>query len=312
MEREVREQPELLRANCGRYFEELRKFLGGKHYEMVVLAARGSSDHAALYARYLIEIHLGIPAVLAAPSVLTVFGTRVHYPRCLCVGISQSGAAPDVAEVLSDAREQGHATLAITNTPGSRVTQAAEWSLILETGKEESVAATKTYTASLLALFQLVRALAGNLPDPQTTLPDEGWLERTRMEAEKVAQTVVDGNPVFALSRGYSFATGQEAALKLMECALIAAKGYSVADFQHGPRALAGPKSVAVVFGKHKLELEAQGCTVIQAPAPAVEHPSHAPIGEIMFGQWLALYAARAKGLNPDDPQFIRKITETR
>jgi glutamine---fructose-6-phosphate transaminase (isomerizing) len=309
MEQEVREQPSRLRENSERYSAELRNAIGGQEFDMVLLAARGSSDHAALYARYLFEIHLGIPVSLAAPSVLTRYGSRVRYPRCLAVGISQSGAAPDVSEVLSSLREDGHTTLAITNTPGSRLTQVAEHALLLEAGNESSVAATKTYTTSLLVLYQLVRALGAELPEPE--LPGEDWLASTLELAEAAQGPAIRATTLFALARGYSFCTAQETALKLMECALLPCKSYSTADFQHGPRALAGHGSAALCYGAAPEGLEEQGCEVILAPEAPTSAEEIKPVWEIFFGQWLALLAARARGLDPDRPEHIQKVTQT-
>jgi glucosamine--fructose-6-phosphate aminotransferase (isomerizing) len=232
----------------------------------------------------------------------------VKYSNCLAVGISQSGAAPDVAEVLSSLRAEGHATLAITNTANSRLTKEAEHSILLGAGQETSVAATKTYTSSALALYEVVRALGADLPAP--ACPGDEWIEKARTAAEAVSGAVVRSNPVFALGRGYGFSTAHESALKLMECALIPAKAYSSADFEHGPKALAGYGSVAISFDGAKPELAAQGCEIIHAPeAPA--SGTIQPVWDVIFGQWLALLCARARGLNPDEPQHIRKVTQT-
>lgn len=279
---------------------------------MVLLVARGSSDNAALFARYLIEVYLGIPVSLAAPSVLTQYGSRVRYRNCLAVGISQSGAAPDVAEVLRLLRDEGHVTIAMTNTAGSLLTDIAGTSLQFEVGPERSVAATKTYTASLLALYELVRALGGTLPNPESLLPDDGWVELTRKAAMDAGGAIVRSNPVFALGRGYSFATAQESALKLMECALIPAKSYSSADFEHGPKALAGHGSAAISFSGPMAELAAQGCEIVPAPKARVVEEAIHPIWDAMFAQWLALHCARSRGLNPDDPRHLHKVTLTR
>lgn len=300
MEAEIREQPSVLAR--ARYFDLLRA-LDLRRPESVLLIARGSSDHAALYARYLIEIHLEIPAVLAAPSVWTRFGKRPRYQNALAVGISQSGAAPDVAEVLSAMREDGHQTLAVTNTPDSRITQAAEHTLLLSAGPERSIAATKTYTASLLAMHELVRALGGGLEVPD--LPESEWIEATLQRAQEGLGPVLRCAPLFALGRGYGFATAQETALKLMECALLPCKAYSTADFEHGPKALAGPGSAAVVFG------EAASGEVVVAPEAPVRAELK-PLWDIVFGQWLALLAARARGLDPDAARNLSKVTETR
>ncbi len=308
MEREISEQVDLFQRLPAQYQAVLSGF--DRDFEMVVIAARGSSDHAALYARYLLEIHLQMPVSLAAPSVLTRYGSRVHYPNCLAIGISQSGAAPDVAEIIGTLREQGHATLAITNTPGSRLTEAAERTLHLETGDELSVAATKTYSASLLAVYQLCRALGADLPDPVGLLPGDDWLKSSGAFAEEVVDQVVGAEAVFALARGYGFATALETGLKLMECALIPCRSYSVADFQHGPRALAGPGTTVIGFGSEPLGLEGQECSFIHPGVPPAHEALH-PIWDILFSQQLALLAARDKGLNPDDPRHLKKVTET-
>lgn len=310
MESEVRAQPQLLASNCERYFNEAQFGLGSVEPEMVLLVARGSSDNAALFARYLIEIHLGIPVALAAPSVLTRYQSRLKYPKCLGIGISQSGAAPDVAEVLQHLNDDGHQTLAITNRPGSLVASTASSHIDLGVGEEKSVAATKTFTATLLALVQVIRAMGGKLDSPAAHLPTEEWLEHQRKTAESESGFLNRFAPIFCLSRGYGFSIAQETALKLMECALIPAKSYSTADFEHGPKALAGPGSAAIIYGEHSDHLQKQGCRIIKAPT--YNGPDYfAPIAQVMFGQWMALYAARSRNLNPDDPKFIQKVTET-
>ena len=301
------EQPGVLESNAPRYLDELSAAMADKKFEMVLLAARGTSDHAALYAKYLAEIHLGIPVSLAAPSVITKYGSDVRYPRCLAVGISQSGAAPDVSEVIAHLRSQGHATLAITNTAGSRLVQESEHSLILDAGPENAVAATKTYTASLLAIYQLVRALGGDLPAPE--LPDHAWMEMSREEAAAALGPILRYSPLFALARGYSFCSAFETALKLMECSLLPCRAYSTADFEHGPKALATEGTAAIVFGEVASALSDHGCVPVAAP-PCSPGPS-APMCDVVFGQWLALLAARARGIDPDNPQIISKVTRT-
>lgn len=314
MEAEIQEQPKMLAGRCKAYFQGALAALSQCRPEVILLAARGSSDNAALYGRYLIEIHLGIPAVLASPSVWTRYGRKIRYPRCLAIGISQSGAAPDVAEVLTALRHDGHTTLAITNTPNSRLTDVAEHSLILDAGAERSVAATKTYSASLLALAQVVRVLGGDLPDPASFLPDDDWASLCQERAVAECGVLLRSEPLFALARGYGFSTANETALKLMECARLACKSFSTADFQHGPKALAGHGAAAVVFGEPADWLRAQGCEVLQAPLPPEPRgvPSvYAPLWDVFFSQWLALTAARHRGLDADDPQFLKKVTET-
>ena len=310
MELEIREQPALLAANSESYHQQFESiFASQAPFDMVLLAARGSSDNAALYARYLIEIHIGIPVSLAAPSVITRYHSSIRFPgRTLAIGISQSGAAPDVAEFLAYMNEQGHMTLGITNTADSRLTKTASSSVLLSVSKENSVAATKTYTATLCALYQMVRALGGTLGE--LPLPDQAWLEKCHDDALIASGPVNRCNPVFALARGYGFCTALETALKLMECALVPCKAYSAADFEHGPKALAGHGSVALSYFGAMPGLRDQGCEIIEVDAPDVPAPV-APIWDIIFGQWLALHVARSRGLNPDAARHLNKVTET-
>ena len=307
MESEVRQQPEVLSTNAPRYLAELKSALKGKSFDMALLAARGSSDNAALYARYLIEIHLGIPVSLAAPSVITKFGSEMRYPKCLAIGISQSGAAPDVSEVIAHLRKQGHTTVGITNTPGSLLDQESAFCLCLDAGLEEAVAATKTYTASLLAIYQLVSALGADLPDPD--LLYDSLIEEYCEAAEKSLGAVLRCSTIFALSRGYNYCTAYETALKLTECALLPCKPYSTADFEHGPKALANYGSAAIVFGDVPKHLADYGCIPLQAPRHC-DRPCR-PISDIVYGQWVALLASRARGPDPDSPQIITKVTKT-
>lgn len=308
MQSEIESQPGHLNAQWARYGEQLREILSGKSFDLVVLCARGSSDHAALYTRYLIEISLGIPVSLAAPSVLTRYGRALKLSNSLVIGISQSGTAPDIAEVLGSARSSGQTTLAITNSDGSRVERAADHHLCLSVGKEQSVAATKTFSASLVAGYELVRALGGHLPDPQ--LPTDAWVTECREWAETSAGLFLRSQPIFSIGRGYSFATASEAAIKLMECALLPCKAYSSADFQHGPKALAGAGS-ALVDWTSEVTLD-QPVSILRPPSlpDGISEPC-APWWHIIAGQWLALQCSRSRGLDADKPQFIQKVTET-
>lgn len=312
MEREILSQPEVLRENVDHYLAEARRALWSRNLDMILLVARGSSDHAAIYARYLFEVYLGIPVTLSAPSVITRYKADVKYKRALAIGISQSGAAPDVAEVLRKLRFEDHITLGITNTPESPLTRVSEYKLMLNAGDEISVPATKTFTATLLALYQSARALGANLPDPTPCLPDREWLRECQATAKEHAPHVIGLSPVFTLGRGFAFPTALETALKLMESALIVAKGYSSADFEHGPKALAGEGSLAIGFGGSYDALGEQNCLVLRCPEPIQEVPETLlPLWHIVYSQFLALETARIRGIDPDSPQFIRKITQT-
>lgn len=313
MEAEINAQADLLPTLAEHYYDTFRSQIGSKTYDLVVLVARGSSDNVATYARYLIEIQLGIPVVLAAPSVLTVFRRFARYPaKTLVIGISQSGAGPDVSAVLEEAQKAGCETLAITNVEGSRLTQHANILLHLGAGEEKSVAATKTYSASLLAAFMLVRVLDPSMPFASTELPGKDWFDTCRAHAETYYSEMLGAGPFFSVGRGFSFSTANEVAIKLMECALIPCHAYSSADFQHGPKALAGLGSVILDFTNGLAQTLHQPTTFILPPTPTriVSDPL-LPFWQIPFGQWMALRLARERGLDPDRPQYIQKVTET-
>jgi glucosamine--fructose-6-phosphate aminotransferase (isomerizing) len=209
--------------------------------EWVVIAARGTSDNAARYAQYLFGAHNRLGVALAVPSLFTLYGTPPKLGRALTIGISQSGQSPDVLAVIVEARRQGGATLAITNDPSSPLAQAAEMSLLLSTGAEESIAATKTYTNQLLLLAMLSAELSGDAAH-------QGALERV---PALVAAALVDGSRIediafefsgagrfVVLGRGFNYCTAFEIALKMKETSYVLAEPYSVADLLHGPVAM--------------------------------------------------------------------------
>lgn len=304
MERELRAQAPLLAENIRKYRKAACGHLAGMRPRGIVLVARGSSDNAALLARYLFETHLRVPVSLAAPSVLTRYGAEVDYQGYLAIGVSQSGAGPDVAEILSLVRSQGGATLAVTNVPGSPVSEAADATILMETGSEEAVAATKTYTAALAILYEAARALGAGLPEPR--LPDDAWIEHCRALASDALPSLLGSQVLFSVARGYRFSTACETALKLIECALLPCKAYSTADFAHGPLALAGPGSCVVSFGEEVPGLDSQ---VVLGPDCGDKPDS--PLLDVVFSQWLALLAARERGYDPDAPPRITKVTKT-
>jgi glucosamine--fructose-6-phosphate aminotransferase (isomerizing) len=307
MEREIMEQPAALQELHDRLPASLAKLQLRDDYEEIVLIARGSSDNAATYLRYLVEIYLQVPAILAAPSVQTVYGSEVMYRKALGVAISQSGESADVRSIVANLRSQGHDTLAITNTPGSPLAREADQHICLDVGKETSIAATKTYSASLLAAYHLASALGAGLTAPR--LPDQQRMSRARSAATSAAEKVMACQAMFSLARGLSFASAQETALKLIECALIPCQSYSLADFAHGPMAIAANDVGAIVFGKAPDSLLATDCQVIAAP-DSYDSPD-SPISEIVFGQFLALEVARLKGIDPDTPRNLSKVTST-
>ncbi|WP_422774912.1 SIS domain-containing protein [Plantactinospora sp. WMMC1484] len=309
---------------------------GPKH---VVFTARGTSDHAALYAAYLTEIRLGLPAGLASPSTITVFGARPDLSQALVVGVSQSGGSPDLTEVLRVAREAGALTLAVTNAPDSPLSNAAELAVDVAAGHERAVAATKTYTAELLALLMLVEGIRAG----DGALPAQ---ERAALEAlpELAGRTLADPTPgqlasryrfadrMVTTGRGYAYPTAREAALKLMETSYLPALAFSGADLLHGPLAMTDPdvpvlavvgggaggaamRDVVAKVAERGADLVVVGPgevagTAAQLPVPEVDE-RYAPLLDILPVQRLALALALARGEDPDAPRGLHKVTAT-
>jgi glucosamine--fructose-6-phosphate aminotransferase (isomerizing) len=205
----------------------------------VLLAARGTSDHAALYAKYLIETRLGLPAGLVSTSTHTVYGASMHLADTLWIAISQSGRSPDLVESSAAARRYGALTLAVTNSPDSPLAQVCELQLHLHAGPERSVAATKSYTASLLTLWLLVAAWGGLEVRDARRLPALA-AEGLATDVEPLASHYRFASRLVATSRGYAYPTAREAALKLMETCHLQAQAFSGADLLHGPIAMVG------------------------------------------------------------------------
>ncbi|MFC3501145.1 SIS domain-containing protein [Micromonospora krabiensis] len=305
----------------------------------VVFTARGTSDHAALYGAYLTEIRLGLPAGLASPSVVTLYDAQPDLSDALVVGVSQSGGSPDLTEVLKAARASGALTVAVTNAPDSPLTHVAEFSVDIAAGHERAVAATKTYTAELLALLMLVEGVRAG----DGVLPAE---ERAALAAlpELAAQTLADPTPaqlapryrfaaqLVTTGRGYAYPTAREAALKLMETSYLPALAFSGADLLHGPLAMTDPDVpvLAVVgsgpggrsmgevlprLGERRADVVVVGSADVEGATriavPEVDE-RYAPLLDILPLQRLALALALARGEDPDAPRGLKKVTATR
>ncbi|MCM4076942.1 SIS domain-containing protein [Paractinoplanes hotanensis] len=306
----------------------------------VVFVARGTSDHAALYGAYLSEIRLGLPVASASPSAITLFGARPDFTGSLVVGVSQSGGSPDLTGVLQVARETGGLTLAVTNNPESPLARAAELSIDVAAGHERAVAATKTYTAELLALLLLVegiRAGDGVLPaeersalDKLPQLAEDALADRT---ADDLAQRYRFASRMVTTGRGYAYPTAREAALKLMETSYLPALAFSGADLLHGPLAMTDPdvpvlavvgdgpggqsmRDVVTRLGERRADVVTIGATDVPGAAgrlsvPAVTDERYSALLDILPLQKLALSLALARGEDPDAPRGLKKVTST-
>ena len=302
-----------------------------------VIAARGSSDHAALYAKYLFGVRNHTMVALAAPSMFTSYHRPPSLEGNCVIGISQSGAAPDVIAVIEEAARQGVVTLAVTNDPDSRLAHAAELVLPLGAGPERSVPASKTYVASLLALALISHALN---PDPsfEASLGQVPPALAAALEQDAELDRLVPAllaPRAIVLGRGFNFSTAEEIALKLAETSYVLARAWSVADFEHGPIAVVEPGFPVVLVdgrGQMSADMESIGrrltehrCRVVRLLDGTGEHGDSeatvsldsglpeelTPLTLAVLGQLLAHRVALARGIDPDRPRALNKVTRT-
>ncbi|MER5180471.1 SIS domain-containing protein [Streptomyces sp. NPDC002896] len=340
MSREMAEQPEVLRRileSGAPRIREVAEQVAARKPRFVLLTARGTSDNAALYAKYLLEIRLGIPCGLTSMSTTTAYGARPDLTDVLVVTVSQSGGSPDLVASTKAAREAGAITVAVTNNPDSALAAVSEYHIDIMAGPEKALPATKTYTASLLALYLFVEGLRGGDGSAAKPLPDlaEKLLER-HDEVRALASRYRFAERMVITSRGYGYPTAKEAALKLMETSYIPALSYSGADLLHGPLAMVdniSPVIAVVTDGKGGEALQpvldrlrGRGADlVVIGPRTQVEQASAGfvlptegvaeevqPILEIIPLQLLAYEVTIARGQDPDAPRALAKVTETR
>jgi glucosamine--fructose-6-phosphate aminotransferase (isomerizing) len=340
MAADIAEQPEVYRRLLADVttIEHVAAAIVDRQPRHVVFAARGTSDHAALYGAYLTEIRLALPAGLASPSAITVYGARPDLSQALVVGVSQSGESPDLVEVLRVARESGALTVAVTNNPRSPLNETAELAVDVRAGHEIAVAATKTYTAELLALFVLIESVrgGGSLPASERAaagaLPDLASEVLADPAATALAERYRFADRLVTTGRGYAYPTARETALKLMETSYLAALAFSGADLLHGPLAMADDKiPVLAIAGDGPggeairavvARLAQGGADVVtvgprdvpgataRLPVPSIDERL-SPMLDILPLQRLALALAVSRGLDPDAPRGLRKVTST-
>jgi glucosamine--fructose-6-phosphate aminotransferase (isomerizing) len=337
MAAEIHEQPALWAARLADQsaVADVAARLRAAGPRFVLLAARGTSDHAALYAKYLVEVRHALPAGLVSPSTMTAYGARPHLRDVLLVAVSQSGGSPDLVRTVEAGRAGGALTLAVTNSPQSPLAAAAELHLDVGAGPERAVAATKSYTAQLLALYLLSEHWLGRGGEDAGRLPEWGRAVLAREgEVEGLATRYRFAQRLVTTARGYAYATAREAALKLMETSYLAAQAFSGADLLHGPLAMLDPlvpvlavvpegvggeamrealprlraaRADLLVVGHARAAAEADaGFALPEGVAEAVS-----PLLQILPFQLLALHLAVARGEDPDAPRGLRKVTQT-
>lgn len=341
MRSELGEAPEVVRSLIEKQrgvIDSVAEAIHSRPVDMVLIAARGTSDHAAIYAQYVFGVYNKLPVALAAPSIQSLYGVVPRLHNALVIGVSQSGQSPDVVGVVEEARRQHAPTIAITNDARSPLSHAAEFHVDIHAGPERAVAATKTYVAELTALAMLSTALNGHdlarqqlgeVPDAiAAALGLEAIVESAAREQAGMQRAVV-------LGRGFNYSTALEWSLKLKEMTYVLADAYSTADFEHGPIAMIDPgfvvhaiaadgptlPEIEVVLGR----LRETGARLVVAsnssaalafadvPLPLPPAPEWlSPLSAIIPGQLFAYHLALAKRLDTDRPRNIQKVTKTR
>jgi glucosamine--fructose-6-phosphate aminotransferase (isomerizing) len=340
---EIFQQPEVLRQlleSQRSHVKEIARELGSRDVKYIFLAARGTSDNAGLYLKYLFGSYNRLPIALAAPSLFSMYQQPPDLGSSLVLGISQSGKSPDIVSVLSEGRKQGVPTLAITNKTDSPLAEAAEYVIDIKAGKEKAVAATKTYTAQLLAVAMLSAALAGDDARFEALNQLADYAEKA-LALEPHIECIVERfyymTLCVVLGRGYNYATAYEWALKLKELAYVVAEPYSSADFMHGPIAIvergfpimavlpsgAVYQDLLAVVRKLKESYKAEllvisnrdealelGSTQLRLPSDIPEWIS--PLVSIVPAQLFSYHLTRIKGFDTESPRGLKKVTETR
>jgi glucosamine--fructose-6-phosphate aminotransferase (isomerizing) len=340
---EIQEQPQWVEkaVQLGQEpVQALAEDMQERGVRFIVIAARGTSDNAATYAKYLFEIVAGMPVALAAPSVYTLYDAKLSLANTLVMGISQSGQGTDVVQVLSAARAAGALTACVTNNGDSAITRVSDHVLLCHAGEEKAVAATKTYTTALAVVALLVGTVAerrdlleGLRRVPETMSHMLGLAPAIQAQVERYRYM----QECAVLARGVNQATALEAALKMTETCYIVAKPYSGADFLHGPiamvdngfpcmlyapdgRAYASQLDLALkirerggemVVVAHSPEILELGKTRIEIPDADIPELL-SPLSYIVPGQLFACYLSLTRGTDPDRPRGLRKVTLTR
>jgi glutamine---fructose-6-phosphate transaminase (isomerizing) len=343
LEREIGEQPEALAQtieSCASETRALARDVRARDVSYIMIAARGSSDNAGVYAKYVFQSFNGLPVAMTTPSLYTFYHRPPRLKSVLVLGISQSGQSEDIVEVLADARRQGALTAAVTADPRSPLAAQADHTLVLRTGSEKAVAATKTFTSSLAVLAGISSALEDSQErlDSVRRLPDLAarTIELASGTAAERAERYRYMHRCVVISRGFCYGVSMEIALKLKELTYVTAEPYSSADFMHGPMAMLEPGFPVILVAPsgtllaHMTEFgmalrdrqseiiaisdsrEILDLGITQLPIADGAPEWLAPVLAVIPGQLLALHLSLAKGIDPDAPRGLSKVTVTR
>jgi len=340
MMREILEQPQALERTFQAeraHALEFQHLAARWNFRLIVLVARGTSDNAALFGRYLLELTTGIPVSLCAPSVHTLYHAPVNYCGALVVGISQSGEGTDINMVLEEARRVGAITVGITNEARSTMARVVDEVFLVRAGKQYSVAATKTYSGQLMMFYLLASALGPHITLSSVSEIPQRVQETLGLAAEMhaVVERYRFMRQCAVVARGINYANAYELALKLMETCYVVAERFSSADFLHGPIALMErdfPVLMIMPPGKTFPDLKKligrlrdlradtlvitsqgarlpRGTRAVRVPGSMPE--IYSPIPYIVPGQLFAALLAKVKGIDPDKPRSLQIVTRT-
>lgn len=352
MREEIRQQPAAIERTLQaelRRGDKLRRHFERNPVRLIVLAARGTSDNAAQFGRYLLEISTGIPVSLAAPSVTTLYRSRINLRDAVVVAISQSGESTDTNLVLEQAKSEGAFTIGITNEPKSSLAGLADETFLVRAGKEKSVAATKTYTGQLACFYLLAHALGGHIHSSDLQHVPEWTSAALQLEDEirTRAERYCFMRHAVCVGRGLNYSNSFEFALKLMETCYVVAERFSSADLLHGPIAMLEASFPAFLFcpsgatwkpmcelvqklksikaetllitdrsNRDAMDLGDSAREILTIPAAitkkrAIPEDLYTPIPYIIPAQLFAASLAEVKRLDPDRPRTLSKVTQT-
>jgi glucosamine--fructose-6-phosphate aminotransferase (isomerizing) len=345
MEQEAFEAPLVIEKQLQeneKIFQQLAKHLKARPPTFAMTIARGSSDHACTFAKYLLETQLGLVTASGAPSTLTLYNSRLHLKNALVIGISQSGKSPDICEMMTAAKNEGAITVALVNNVDSPLAKMVDFLIPLHAGEEKAVAATKSYLASLAALIQLTAHITEDpllltalkkLPAALQLTLEEDW--------SAILTELKSADDILVLARGYGFPIAQEAALKFKEILSLHAEAFSSAEVLHGPFGLIKKDFPLLMFTQNDASLSgmlelAKKSTALGAKVllsthkglvsteelkkitpyllslPTSLHPICDPLMAIQAFYPAAARLAIQQGFNPDAPANLKKVTETR
>ena len=336
MESEIAEIPAVFQKLIGdeAQFQSLGKLLKGQEIQSVLVLARGTSDNAAHFLKYLIETKLGLPVGLTSPSSVTIYKTKLKFKNTLVVAISQSGQSTDLVEYAKAAKESGALLVSMTNDDVSPLATLADFHINLHAGKEIAVAATKSYAAQLLASLLLVRVWIGDNSNLSELVNEAEKLVKNDSLVTAAVASVNKGAEIVALGRGFSYPNAREAALKVQETSKISVQGLSMADYMHGPISALTKDSSVIILAPNGLPMASiaddvkrirnTGPKIIWIGSSQLAEASDIVIGgancsneiyssivDAIILQRFALEFARKNELDPDSPQGLSKVTLT-